>query len=122
MRSATAPAGVLCRPVCVNKQRKEDPAMRASRRRFISVAASSGAGMILAPALLNERALSAAPSFQLNSEGPIIEMPYDPSQIPAFREALQQWRKETKAKLKYDDALYRRPEFAWSTSNYSCCF
>ena len=29
---------------------------------------------------------------------------------------------ETKAQLKYDDALYRRKEFAWSASNYCCCF
>ncbi|MBM3851916.1 MAG: hypothetical protein FJ399_02030, partial [Verrucomicrobia bacterium] len=52
----------------------------------------------------------------------IIAAPSDPGRWPAFREALAAWRQDTKAKLKYSGALYDRPEFAWSASNYSCCF
>ena len=35
---------------------------------------------------------------------------------------LVKWRAETKARLHYDDAIYRREEFAWAPSSYSCCF
>jgi len=52
----------------------------------------------------------------------IIPAPSDPAQWPAYREALAKWREETKTRLRYDDALYQRKEFAWAASNYSCCF
>lgn len=50
-----------------------------------------------------------------------IPAPKDSAQWPAFRQSLAAWREETRAQLKYSDVLYRRPEFAWSTSNYVCC-
>jgi formylglycine-generating enzyme required for sulfatase activity len=52
----------------------------------------------------------------------VIQPPDDPSLWPAFREALRKWRAETKVKLQYSDLLYARKEFAWSASNYACCF
>jgi formylglycine-generating enzyme required for sulfatase activity len=52
----------------------------------------------------------------------IFQPPGDPDEWPAFRDALDEWREQTRARLRYDDALYRRPEFAWSASNYSCGF
>jgi formylglycine-generating enzyme required for sulfatase activity len=60
--------------------------------------------------------------FRLEPDKNIIPAPADPAEWPAFREALDQWRDETRARLKYDGTLYDRPEFAWSTGNFSCCF
>jgi len=50
-----------------------------------------------------------------------IPAPSEPAQWPAFRQALAKWRTSTRTELKYSDALYRRPEFVWSRSNYACC-
>jgi formylglycine-generating enzyme required for sulfatase activity len=52
----------------------------------------------------------------------LIRAPSDPSQWARFREFLAKWREEMKARLRYDDALYRREDFAWVSSCYSCCF
>ena len=61
-------------------------------------------------------------AFKFEPEKNLIPAPADPAAWPAFREALGKWRDETRSRLRYDDALYRRPEFAWSTANFSCCF
>ena len=61
-------------------------------------------------------------AFKFEPEKNIIPAPADPAAWPAFRESLAKWREETRARLKYDDALYGRPEFAWSAANFSCCF
>ncbi len=61
-------------------------------------------------------------SFKFEPDKNIMPAPADPAAWPAFREALAEWRDQTRARLKYDDALYRRPEFAWATGNFSCCF
>jgi formylglycine-generating enzyme required for sulfatase activity len=93
-----------------------------TRRRFLANTVYS-AGLVLAPVPSVIKASAAGvPAFQLNLSGEVFQAPYDPAEWPTFREALKQWRDETKARLKYNDALYRRPEFAWSASNYSCCF
>ncbi|MEK7683904.1 MAG: SUMF1/EgtB/PvdO family nonheme iron enzyme [Verrucomicrobiota bacterium] len=52
----------------------------------------------------------------------IMAAPESPSEWPAWRERLAAWRQETKAKINYDDRLYRRSEFAWAQSCFSCCF
>jgi formylglycine-generating enzyme required for sulfatase activity len=70
---------------------------------------------------LKQGAEAPASPFTLTFSGDVIAAPDDPADWPAFREALVQWRAESKAQLNYDDALYRRPEFAWSAANYSCC-
>lgn len=53
---------------------------------------------------------------------PMIAAPDDPAQWPAFRAALARWREETRKRLRYDDALYRRADFAWVPSSFACCF
>ena len=67
-------------------------------------------------------ALETASSFSLDVSGGIIPAPNDAGKWPAYRKALAEWREETRARMQHDGALYRRPEFAWSASNYSCCF
>jgi len=52
----------------------------------------------------------------------IIKAPDDPSQWPAFREELITWREQARHELNYNDALYRRPDFAWVPGNYACYF
>jgi len=41
---------------------------------------------------------------------------------PKWREALTGWRADARRELKYDDALYRRPEFDWAQRNFTCGF
>ena len=63
-----------------------------------------------------------AVAFSFDAEKDIIPAPADPALWPAFREALAQWREQTRARLKYDAALYRRADFAWSAGNFACGF
>lgn len=60
--------------------------------------------------------------FKFDPAQNIIPAPQDSADWPAFREALAAWRQETRSRLKYNAALYERPDFAWSAANYSCCF
>jgi len=60
--------------------------------------------------------------FTIDPSKNIIPAPKDPELWPAFREQLGQWRTETRQRLKYDDALYNKPEFKWAASSYSCYF
>ena len=53
---------------------------------------------------------------------PLIPAPQDAQARAAFRDTLTRWRTATRARLNYDDSLYRRKEFAWVRTNYSCCF
>ncbi|HZK93054.1 MAG TPA: hypothetical protein VFC67_02520 [Prolixibacteraceae bacterium] len=53
------------------------------------------------------------PLFAIDPTKDIITAPKDPALWPAFREQLTQWRKDTRKGLSYNDALYRKPEFAW---------
>jgi formylglycine-generating enzyme required for sulfatase activity len=101
-----------------------------SRKEFLATALSAGGTLLLLPASRRIAAVQAAPPAQplatqysaqtLNEN--IIPAPSDPVQWPAFRGLLAQWRAETRARLRYDDALYRRAEFAWVASHFSCCF
>jgi formylglycine-generating enzyme required for sulfatase activity len=70
------------------------------------------------------RILAAEPNapWKLDVSGNIIPAPADPADWPEYRVALANWRQEIHARLQYDGSLYRRPEFAWSSSNYACCF
>jgi len=67
-------------------------------------------------------AAPAFPPWQFDPAKDLIPAPDDPAQWPAFRQALARWRSQIRAELKCDDALYRRPAFAWSASNYCCGF
>jgi formylglycine-generating enzyme required for sulfatase activity len=93
------------------------PASRISRRKFITVTtalalASQGRAFLAEP----------LPDFRLDTSGDILPAPSDPALWPGYRAALRAWREQTRARLGYDDSLYRRPEFAWSSSNYVCGF
>jgi formylglycine-generating enzyme required for sulfatase activity len=91
-----------------------------SRRDFLKATAALGASSILAGGPLPTLLADDVPGF--NPHTVVIRPPDDPSLWPAFRESLRKWRAETRAKLQYRDALYARKEFAWSQSNYACCF
>lgn len=91
------------------------------RRQFIQ------GGVISAAALLSgdlSKMLYAEPmpSWHFEPEKPIIPAPTDPALWPAYREQLKSWRKSTLSAIQYDDVLYRKPEFAWAASAYSCFF
>ena len=90
-----------------------------NRRHFLhtSLMAAPAAGL-----KFTEPGTAETGGFRLQPELDIIPAPRDPALWPAYREQLARWREETRRKLKYDDALYWKPEFAWSTSNYSCLF
>lgn len=92
--------------------------MSMRRRRFLQTSAA------LLPALkgLALRAGAQDVQLKLDPSGNVFLAPSDPGQWPAFRDALAAWRESTRSKLSYSDALYRRKEFAWSASNYACCF
>jgi formylglycine-generating enzyme required for sulfatase activity len=92
--------------------------MKTTRRRFLQQTAT------LLPLLSGwpVRADQAAPDYKFDPARDIIPAPDDPAQWPQFRSALAQWRKDTRARLSYSDALYRREEFAWAARNYCCCF
>ena len=98
--------------------------MLTTRRQFMRVAVRGGASLALVPTPPCNRALSAdsPPAFELDLDGQMFSPPSDPAEWPAFQLALNEWREETRTRLRYCDALYRRPEFAWAASNYSCCF
>jgi formylglycine-generating enzyme required for sulfatase activity len=93
---------------------------KTDRREFLKAAAALSTFSALNGWTLPSTAAEVLADF--NPAANVIQPPDDAAQWPAFREALAKWRAETKAKLKYDDELYRRKEFAWSASNYCCCF
>ena len=59
-------------------------------------------------------------SFTFDPSQNIIPAPKDPALWPQYREQLTQWRTETLKSLKYDDSLYKKPEFTWASSAYTC--
>jgi formylglycine-generating enzyme required for sulfatase activity len=58
----------------------------------------------------------------IDPSDPLFPAPDDPELWGAYREALSAWREETKRRPGYDGSLYRREDFAWVPSAYSCCF
>src|SRR5271157_4048504 len=93
--------------------------MNMRRRQFLQLGAT-----LLLP-LAGERHIlagGAASSRSLAVSGGIIPAPNDAAHWPDYRLALAKWREETRARLQYNDVLYRCPESAWSASNYACCF
>ena len=92
--------------------------MKISRRRFLGLTAA------LLPLSCEWRILAAEPAtpWKLDVSGNVIPPPADPADWPEYRAALANWRRAIRAQLQYDGNLYRRPEFAWSGSNYACCF
>ncbi len=60
--------------------------------------------------------------FESQEKDKLISAPENPSEWPAWREELTQWRKAKKQELNYDGSSYRSEAFKWVASNYSCCF
>ncbi|MBI3665688.1 MAG: SUMF1/EgtB/PvdO family nonheme iron enzyme [Acidobacteria bacterium] len=89
--------------------------MRLIDRRAFLQAAGGAAGVTVIGPLAGARAAS-----DLNRN--LIPAPEDPAEWRVFREALVKWRAETRERLRYDDALYRRKDFSWVASCRSCCF
>ena len=82
--------------------------MKTSRRRFLRQTATLLPLLSVWPL----RADQGAPAYRFDPSRDIIPAPDDPAQWPQFSTALVQWRKDTRARLNYSDALYRREEFA----------
>ncbi|MCC6860418.1 MAG: SUMF1/EgtB/PvdO family nonheme iron enzyme [Bryobacterales bacterium] len=65
---------------------------------------------------------AAAASGQEGFEQNLIQAPAGPAEWPGWRDALARWRAAARTRLGYSGALYRRPDFAWVPSCFSCCF
>jgi formylglycine-generating enzyme required for sulfatase activity len=99
------------------------------RRQFIKTLVAAGAA-----SLGGGYALDANPSEGTTSGGAgtarpginpranLIAAPDDRGQWDAFRDALTRWRTDTRARIGYDDALYRQDDLTWASSCYCCCF
>jgi hypothetical protein len=52
----------------------------------------------------------------------IIPAPDDAAQWPAWRDALNRWKKEQRSRLQYDESSYGSEPFQWVSSDFACCF
>jgi len=52
----------------------------------------------------------------------LLPAPEGPSEWPAWRRFLIEWREQARSRLNYSDELYARPDFAWVPACLSCCF
>ena len=64
----------------------------------------------------------ALPGYQFDPTADIVKAPKDPALWPEFRRQLADWREKKRGELKYSDALYQRPDFAWVPGSYACYF
>lgn len=91
-----------------------------SRRRFIQTSAVIGALGALPVHRFGLGVLE--PGFDFEPESPLIPAPKRPADWAEFRQQLTAWRERKHRELDYSDALYRRPEFAWTRHCFACCF
>jgi len=91
--------------------------LHVNRRQFVRSSAAVIAGVGAVGIL--DATLGAASELAI---GNIIPAPDDSADWPRWRQQLDQWRAATRDSLHYDDTYYRRDEFAWTTSNFVCCF
>ncbi len=89
-----------------------------NRRQFIQLSVTATVGLTQT---LSSLVHAAETEKSLKIED-IIQAPDDPESWPTWRRQLQRWRAQTRAGLQYSDSYYRRAEFAWTTSNFACCF
>jgi formylglycine-generating enzyme required for sulfatase activity len=61
-------------------------------------------------------------AFLFDPRKEIIPAPSRREDWPDFRRRLAEWREEKRRQLNYSEALYARPEFAWVTRCFACCF
>ncbi len=69
--------------------------------------------------LPTEVPLGAAEELTQLDGAKIFAAPSDPSDWPAWREMLREWREGARARIAYDDELYRREEFVWTQRCFS---
>ena len=60
--------------------------------------------------------------YALVETGPMIRAPASCAQWELWRIELAAKRRQVREQIAYQDAFYRRPEFRWACSCYSCCF
>ena len=90
------------------------------RRHFLKSTVAIGSTLTFTPGLLNKA--RAQDNLLPNPAGNVIPAPKDPAQWQEFRRQLAQWREHQRQALNYSDSLYRRKDFAWVPSSFSCCF
>ncbi len=95
--------------------------MKLSRRSFLQRSITGAATFAVGRGLPVLAAAGSKP-WEFKPDQHTIPAPANPADWPAFREQLQSWREQTKQRLSYSDALYRKPEFAWAASSFACCF
>jgi gamma-glutamyl hercynylcysteine S-oxide synthase len=59
-----------------------------------------------------------AQDFQVDKGDQTIAGPPTPQDQPAWLTAIKKWRDETKNAMKYDGAVYNRPELKWTQRNF----
>jgi formylglycine-generating enzyme required for sulfatase activity len=100
---------------------------KGSRRRFLLTSTKLGIWVLLAQGTRVRAGTEKVNTLlgPLNSRGipgDVISAPADPAQWPAWREELRAWRTKARQATRYDGSLYGRSDFAWVTSDFSCCF
>ncbi len=91
-----------------------------TRRRFVKTSLAAAA-LAAGPGLPGRSRAADAP-FKFDPNANVIAAPADPALWPEFRRQLAAWREAKRRELNYSDALYRRQDFGWVTSNFCCCF
>jgi len=95
---------------------------------FVVTAISFGAGLSKAnvdnkiSAIDSSHYVENGTRFALVEMQPMVHAPSSPAQWGLWRRELSLERQRLRDKMAYDDTPYRRPEFRWASSCYSCCF
>ncbi len=92
-----------------------------NRRQFLQAGAVAGVALRTAGRSRADEAAAVRP-FAFDPSQNLIPAPRNPSQWETFRRQLAAWRGAARRELDYADALYRRPDFAWVSRCFSCCF
>jgi len=94
-----------------------------NRRQFLRTATVVGSGLGLSGGMrLLAGPSQAAGSFVFDPSQNLIPAPPHSGDWARFREQLAIWRATRRRELGYSDALYRRPDFAWTSRCFTCCF
>jgi formylglycine-generating enzyme required for sulfatase activity len=94
--------------------------LRVSRRAFLS--GVTGLGLWGSRGLGQSEPPAAPAPPAIDPTSPLIHAPANPAQWPEFRRRLTEWRAAERERLGYDDAPYRRADFAWAPANFCCGF
>jgi len=92
-----------------------------NRRQFLQAGAVAGVALRTAGRSRADEAAAVRP-LAFDPSQNLIPAPRNPSQWETFRRQLAAWRGAARRELDYADALYRRPDFAWVSRCFSCCF